>query len=180
MIIRIKKQEPEIDIMSTNDSSNQDDIVSYTCEFVQKVDLTESEYSEFGEEIDTDRQDENFIYPKITHSEEEDINDTTWLPPNNLTPRERKLIDCVYPKIEKPVSKKNKSKNNTTKESCVKKNGLPRPKQVLECINVKAVNGTTTKKDCDSLSVKVCKPRKGMSTAKQRLGRILKIHKMRK
>lgn len=33
---------------------------SYTCEFVQKVDETESEFNELNEEFDSIRQDENF------------------------------------------------------------------------------------------------------------------------
>jgi len=56
------------------------------------------------------------VYPAITNSDDEDTNDVTWQPPSNiLTPGDRltrKHIKCLYPKVEKPLSKKNKRKNN--------------------------------------------------------------------
>jgi len=56
------------------------------------------------------------VYPAITNSDDEDTNDVTWQPPPNiLTPGDRltrKHIKCLYPKVEKPLSKKNKCKNN--------------------------------------------------------------------
>jgi len=199
MIIRIKKQEPDVDIEGKDSSTEQDEVVSYTCEFVQKVDETKSELIEICDEpIETIRQDENFIYPAITNSDDEDTNDVTWQPPPNiLTPRDRltrKHIKCLYPKVEKPLSKKNKCKNNKNNDEVaikrLKKGRLPKCKQVLEDIDVSkpatdfvkeditSIGESITKKSCDSLTPKVGRPRKGMATPKQRLGRIIKIHKM--
>jgi len=49
----------------------------------------------------------------------------TWQPPSNiLTPEDRltrKHIKCMYPKVEKPVSKKNKYKNNKHNEVTIKR-----------------------------------------------------------
>ncbi|KAF0773551.1 Uncharacterized protein FWK35_00001161, partial [Aphis craccivora] len=196
MIIRIKKQEPDVDIEGKDSSTEHDEVVSYTCEFVQKVDETKSDLVDeiCDESIETIRQDENFIYPAITNSDDEDTNDATWQPPSNiLTPGERltrKNIKCLYPKVEKPLSKKKKCKNNKKNvEVPIKrlKKGRPKTKQVLENIDVSkpatevdvpTIGESITKKDCDSLTPKVGRPRKGMATPKQRLGRILKIHKM--
>lgn len=196
MIIRIKKQEPDVDIEGKDSSTENDEVVSYTCEFVQKVDETESELIDICDEpIESIRQDENFIYPAITNSDDEDTNDVTWQPPSNiLTPGDRltrKNIKCLYPKVEKPETKKNKCKNNKNNEVTIKrlkKGRLPKGKQVLEDINVSkpatdftdetTIDETITKKSCDSLTPKVGRPRKGMATPKQRLGRIIKIHKM--
>ncbi|KAE9543523.1 hypothetical protein AGLY_002323 [Aphis glycines] len=229
MIIRIKKQEPDVDIEGKDSSTEHDEVVSYTCEFVQKVDETKSDLIDeiCDEPIETIRQDENFnpyilfsfqqpenvyflrvipiiykailidylyVYPAITNSDDEDTNDATWQPPSNiLTPGERltrKHMKCLYPKVEKPLSKKKKCKNNKKNvEVPIKrlKKGRPKTKQVLENIDVSkpatevdvpTVGESITKKDCDSLTPKVGRPRKGMATPKQRLGRILKIHKM--
>ncbi|CAH1731711.1 uncharacterized protein LOC114120993 [Aphis gossypii] len=196
MIIRIKKQEPDVDIEGKDSSTEHDEVVSYTCEFVQKVDETKSDLIDeiCDEPIETIRQDENFIYPAITNSDDEDTNDATWQPPSNiLTPGDRltrKHMKCLYPKVEKPLSKKKKCKNNKKNvEVPIKrlKKGRPKTKQVLENIDVSkpatevdvpTVGESITKKDCDSLTPKVGRPRKGMATPKQRLGRILKIHKM--
>lgn len=196
MIIRIKKQEPDVDIEGKDSSTEHDEVVSYTCEFVQKVDETKSDLVDeiCDESIESIRQDENFIYPAITNSDDEDTNDATWQPPSNiLTPGERltrKNIKCLYPKVEKPLSKKNKCKNNKKNvEVPIKrlKKGRPKTKIVLENIDVSkpatevdvpTIGESITKKDCDSLTPKVGRPRKGMATPKQRLGRILKIHKM--
>lgn len=57
----------------------------------------------------------NIVYPIITNSDDEDVNDATWLPPAILTPSERitrRHIKCLYPKVEKPLQKKKKCKNN--------------------------------------------------------------------
>ncbi|XP_060847638.1 uncharacterized protein LOC132927179 isoform X2 [Rhopalosiphum padi] len=199
MIIRIKKQEPDVDIEGKDSSTEQDEVVSYTCEFVQKVDETKSELIELCDEpIETIRQDENFIYPAITNSDDEDTNDATWQPPSNiLTPGDRlirKHIKCLYPKVEKPLSKKKKCKNNKTNDEVaikrLKKGRLPKCKQVLEDIDISkpatdfakeditSIGESITKKSCDSQTPKVGRPRKGMATPKQRLGRIIKIHKM--
>ncbi|XP_001946513.1 uncharacterized protein LOC100165111 [Acyrthosiphon pisum] len=196
MIIRIKKQEPDVDIEGKDSSTEHDEVVSYTCEFVQKVDETESELIDICDEpIESIRQDENYIYPAVTNSDDEDTKDVTWQPPSNiLTPGERltrKHIKCLYPKVEKPVSKKNKCKNNKNNEVPIKrlkKGRLPKSKQVLEDIDVSkpatdltdetTVGESIAKKNCDSLPPKVGRPRKGMATPKQRLARIIKIHKM--
>ncbi|KAL5238661.1 hypothetical protein ACI65C_006071 [Semiaphis heraclei] len=196
MIIRIKKQEPDVDIEGKDSPTKQDEVVSYTCEFVQKVDETESELIDICDEsIESIRQDENFIYPAITNSDDEDTNDVTWQPPPNvLTPGDRltrKHIKCLYPKVEKPLSKKNKcknKKNNIVTIKRLKKGRLPKSKEVLEVLDVSkpatdftdeiTIGESITKKNSDSLTPKVGRPRKGMATPKQRLGRIIKIHKM--
>ncbi|XP_015363435.1 PREDICTED: lysine-specific demethylase phf2-like [Diuraphis noxia] len=196
VIIRIKKQEPDVDIEGKDSSSEQEEVVSYTCEFVQKVDDTESELIDVCDEpIESIRQDENFIYPAITNSDDEDTNDVTWQPPSNiLTPGDRltrKHNKYMYSKVEKTVSKKNKCKNNKNNEVTIKrlkKSHLSKSKQVLEDISVSepateftdetTISESITKKNCDSLTPKVGRPRKGMATPKQRLGRIIKIHKM--
>lgn len=191
MIIRIKKQEPDVDIEGKDSSTEHDEVVSYTCEFVQKVDEAESELIDICDEpIESIRQDENFIYPAITNSDDEDINDVTWQPPSNiLTSSERKHIKCLYPKVEKPLSKKKKCKNNKNNEVAIKRlKKSPKSKQVLEDIDISnpatdftdttSIGDSVTKKNCDLLTPKVGKPRKGMATPKQRLGRIIKIHKM--
>lgn len=67
----------------------------------------------------------NLVYPLITNSDEEDVNDATWLPPSILAPTERvsrRNIKCLYPKIEKSLPKKKTSKtNNVNKELTIKR-----------------------------------------------------------
>ncbi|XP_025410278.1 pescadillo homolog isoform X2 [Sipha flava] len=225
MIIRIKRQEHDIDVESKDSSVDQEDIVTYTCEFVQKdddddedVDDDEDDDDEDDEDEDDDdydetlselsdicddesvRQDENFIYPAITNSDDEDTTDVTWQPPNTiLSPTERlsrKNTKCLYSKVGKSVTRKKKCNNKKTCEEPaakrLKKERLPKIKKVLEDIYISkpdtnldqpvetTSNELMTKKIGDSLIPKVYKPRKGMATPKQRLGRIIKIHKLMK
>lgn len=68
----------------------------------------------------------NIVYPAITNSDDEDINDMTWQPPSTiLTPGERlarKHIKCLYPKVNKSSTKKSKcKKNKATEEPAVKR-----------------------------------------------------------
>lgn len=195
MIIRIKKQEQDVDIEGKDSSTDSEETVSYTCEFVQKVDETKSEFNDLCDEpIESVRQDENFIYPAITHSDEEDTNDLTWQPGVNMVTR--KHIKCLYPKVNKSQTKKKKYKSRKTDVELtvkrIKKEQVSKNKKVLEDINatkpgadsvkqnVTVTSDSIPKKTNDPPSPKVCKPRKGMATPKQRLGRILKIHKMMK
>ncbi|XP_050438460.1 lysine-specific demethylase phf2-like isoform X2 [Adelges cooleyi] len=196
MIIRIKKQEQGVDIYTKDSTLDHEEIVSYTCEIVQKVDETKSEFVELCDEpIESVRQDENFIYPPITNSDDEDTTDATWTPPslNSGERGPRKHIRCLYPKVPKPLTDQKKRKiSKPTKELTakrLKKEHLQKTKPILNNLSesklIDKMDSTVTatnepKKACDSHTPKVCKPRKGMATPKQRLGRIIKIHKMMK
>jgi len=175
VIIRIKKQEFDIDV--EGNGSESDESVSYTCEFVHKDSETKSEFYESYDEseiIESVRQDENFIYPVVTNSDD-DMDDVTWQP--SINSAERKNIKCLYPK-------KRTNKSNDTAIKHLKKDRSSKTNNVLEDIDVSELDmrtsGLITKKVCDTYITKVYKSKKGMATAKQRLGRIIKIHKMLK
>ncbi|XP_050528741.1 uncharacterized protein LOC126898575 isoform X2 [Daktulosphaira vitifoliae] len=189
MILRIKKQEQDIDIDSKNSTLDHEEIVSYTCEIIQKVEDSKSDFADLCDEpIESVRQDENFIYPAVTNSEDEDNTDITWIPPSLGSSERvpRKHIRCLYPKVPEKRKRKN------CKVPKQKKENLSKSKPILNARNTSIHNNqmdsivTVTnelplsKKQCDSHMTKVCKPRKGMATPKQRLGRIIKIHKMMK
>lgn len=67
----------------------------------------------------------NIVYPIITNSDDEDVNDATWLPPSILTPSERisrRQIKCLYPKVEKSLPKKKNCKSsNVNKDVAIKR-----------------------------------------------------------
>lgn len=146
---------------------------------------------DYGENIDKVHQDEDYIYPTLDASDDEDI---------IFKPRGRQKIDEAWspkarvgplvPKTDRPTREgtKKQSVEKGLEAAAAKRAGLPASKRpyirkkvptpsesVSSPILVSSGESSTPKKP----GIKSRKPRKGMATPKQRLGKILKIHKMK-
>lgn len=157
-----------------------------------------------GESMSQCHQDEEFIYPTLDISDDEGLvfksrgrgkRDEAWNPKTKLLP------NC--PKPERPVREgvKNEAVESGLAAAAVRLAHLPPPKRpyhrkkpvqvksppVTEEVDVQpgpsSLSPTQSLKRPggvlkDNSATKGKKPKKGMATAKQRLGKILKIHKM--
>lgn len=176
---------------------------------------------ELGEPIDKVHQDENYIYPSLDASDDEDgvfkprgkrPMDEAWNPKARVGP--------VGPKVHRPPREgaKKQSVEKGLEAAAAKRAGMPPPKRpyikktpkaplptetlqnkveaslVLSPSTSTSSNppqqvgqatpppptspGKSPSADASQKKVKIKTHRKGMATAKQRLGKILKIHKM--
>ncbi|KAK7867815.1 hypothetical protein R5R35_008260 [Gryllus longicercus] len=145
---------------------------------------------DYGENIDKVHQDEDYIYPTLDASDDEDVIfkprgrrklDEAWSPKARVGP--------LVPKTDRPTREgtKKQSVEKGLEAAAAKRAGLPAPKrpynrkkirppnEILAAPSVSSGEAPSPKK----LDPKLRKPRKGMATPKQRLGKILKIHKMK-
>ncbi|XP_071439259.1 histone lysine demethylase PHF8-like [Hetaerina americana] len=146
------------------------------------------EYATDDEEdqISNVHQDDDFIYPTLDLSDDEDDNirarfankklDEAWSP--------RARVGPVTPKTNRPVreGKKRTAVEKGLEAAAAKRANLPTPKRqylkkkIKKSMETKMQSTEQPSKPPIPKSPK--KPKKGMATAKQRLGKILKIHKM--
>ncbi|XP_046405533.1 histone lysine demethylase PHF8-like isoform X2 [Ischnura elegans] len=146
----------------------------------------ESSSDEDEEQINNVHQDDDFIYPTLDLSDDEDDiirarivskkMDEAWSP--------RARVGPVMPKTNRPVreGKKRTAVEKGLEAAAAKRANLPTPKrQYLKKKIKKVVESKTASSDSlikPPITKAPKKPKKGMATAKQRLGKILKIHKM--
>lgn len=138
---------------------------------------------DYGENIDKVHQDEDYIYPALDGSDDEDLifkprgkrkMDEAWNPKARVGP--------LVPKTDRPTREgtKKQAVEKGLEAAAAKRAGLPSPKRLYNRKKPKLPSepqaSTSPMKKVD---VKFRKPKKGMATAKQRLGKILKIHKMK-
>ncbi|XP_021927667.1 lysine-specific demethylase 7B-like [Zootermopsis nevadensis] len=138
---------------------------------------------DYGENIDKVHQDEDYIYPALDGSDDEDLIfkprgkrklDEAWNPKARVGP--------LVPKTDRPTREgtKKQAVEKGLEAAAAKRAGLPSPKRLYNRKKPKLPSepqaSTSPMKKVD---VKFRKPKKGMATAKQRLGKILKIHKMK-
>ncbi|EFA11284.1 lysine-specific demethylase 7B [Tribolium castaneum] len=135
-------------------------------------------------------QDEDYIYPSLDNSDDEDIHifkprgrskiDEAWNPKARVGP--------LLPKMNRPAREGTKKQSvekvleaaaarraNETPEKAPKRQY--RRKKIKQKLEIKSPASNTVAVGSSS-SASTPKPRKGMKTVKQRLGKILKIHKM--
>ncbi|XP_063220206.1 lysine-specific demethylase PHF2-like [Bacillus rossius redtenbacheri] len=164
----------------------------------KNVTLVEDGHSEMGRV----HEDDSFVYLSLETSDEEEEPtrkfrgkqhiDETWCPGARLGP--------LLPRVEKPVRevKRNQAIEKGLEAAAAKKAGLPPPKRPyhirkkrvsrpvpapcpLDTLDAGAtLTVTTTSPVIPSKrkAKKITKPKRGMATAKQRLGKILKMNKM--
>ncbi|KAK9889303.1 hypothetical protein WA026_004584 [Henosepilachna vigintioctopunctata] len=142
--------------------------------------------------INNVHQDEDYIYPSLDNSDDEDVHifkprgrskvDEAWSPKARVGP--------LLPKINRPAREGTKRQAvEKVLEAAAAKRALDSPdkspkrqyrkKKSKGKPDIKAINSSSTSTSVPSTSSSSpSKPRKGMKTAKQRLGKILKIHKM--
>ncbi|XP_059468980.1 histone lysine demethylase PHF8-like isoform X2 [Neocloeon triangulifer] len=144
-------------------------------------------------------QDDDYVYPSLDGSDEEDFvfkprgrrkMDEAWNPKARVGP--------VVPKKDRPIREGTKKQSvekgleaaaakragqPAAKRPYIRRKPRPIPKNSPPAANITTVHGpgdlviatlTSSAKKAD----KAKKPKKGMKTAKQRLGKILKIHRM--
>ncbi|XP_022901200.2 lysine-specific demethylase 7B-like isoform X1 [Onthophagus taurus] len=146
------------------------------------------------EDINNVHQDEDYIYPSLDNSDDEDIHifkprgrskiDEAWNPKARVGP--------LLPKMNRPAREGTKKQAvekvleaAAAKRACESPEKSPkrqyRRKKIKPKLTEKttsSVPNTTTIASTSTHVVTTPRPRKGMKTAKQRLGKILKIHKM--
>ncbi|KAJ9581010.1 hypothetical protein L9F63_023812, partial [Diploptera punctata] len=152
---------------------------------------------DYGENIDKVHQDDDYIYPALDGSDDEDLifkprgkrkMDEAWNPKARVGPlvpktdrptREGTKKQAVEKGLEAAAAKRALLPSKFIKKSTTSIMASPKrpynrkkPKMPVE---PQPSSSIVVKK----IEIKFRKPKKGMATAKQRLGKILKIHKMK-
>ncbi|XP_066997900.1 histone lysine demethylase PHF8 isoform X2 [Anabrus simplex] len=143
---------------------------------------------DYGENIDKVHQDDDYIYPTLDASDDDDLIfkprgrrklDEAWSPKARVGP--------LIPKTDRPMREgtKKQSVEKGLEAAAAKRAGMPAPKRPYnrKKVRVPEVSLPTSSSQeftpVKKIDPKARKPRKGMATPKQRLGRILKIHKLK-
>lgn len=146
---------------------------------------------DFEDNMDKVHQDDDFIYPSLDLSDDEEAErggrgskrkvDEAWNP--------KARVGHVAPKTDRPCREgaRKQSVEKGLEAAAAKRASLPPPKRPYHRKKPKLSHHESFSQPSSSSSnpalkpavdSKVRKPKKGMATAKQRLGKILKIHKM--
>ncbi|XP_069693669.1 lysine-specific demethylase 7B-like isoform X2 [Periplaneta americana] len=138
---------------------------------------------DYGENIDKVHQDDDYIYPALDGSDDDDLifkprgkrkMDEAWNPKARVGP--------LVPKTDRPTREgtKKQAVEKGLEAAAAKRAGLPSPKRPYNRKKPKLpLEPQASTASMKKLDIKYRKPKKGMATAKQRLGKILKIHKMK-
>ncbi|KAG8320787.1 Lsd1/2 complex PHD finger containing protein Phf2 [Homalodisca vitripennis] len=148
------------------------------------------------EDMEKVHQDDDFIYPSLDLSDDEEVERTSRNGKRKVdeawNPKAR--VGHVTPKTDRPCREgaKKQSVEKGLEAAAAKRAGLPSPKRPyhrkkpkLLPVAIEQPSSSSSHSAVPSPSVRPVtidlknrKPKKGMATAKQRLGKILKIHKM--
>ncbi|CAH1955521.1 unnamed protein product [Acanthoscelides obtectus] len=147
------------------------------------------------ENINNVHQDEEYVYPSLDNSDDEDVHifkprgrskvDEAWnpkarvgplLPKTNRPAREGTKKQSVEKVLEAAAAKRLHHPPEKSPKRQYKRKVVKQPKAEVKSSTGPATS--TTPPASGAAGSTTPKPRKGMKTAKQRLGKILKIHKM--
>ncbi|KAJ8914763.1 hypothetical protein NQ315_013266 [Exocentrus adspersus] len=156
--------------------------------------------SPIEENVNNVHQDDDYIYPSLDNSDDEDVHifkprgrskiDEAWnpkarvgplLPKMNRPAREGTKKQCVEKVLEAAAARRvNDSPEKSPKRQYRRKKIKPKLDIRSPSTSVSSLPSTSTTHPTaiNTSSGNTPKPRKGMKTVKQRLGKILKIHKM--